>query len=69
MAQSDQCVLCKHYRADLTCDAFPQGIPQRIISGLHDHQEPYPGDHGIRFDPVDDEAAELVVQMFGEDDA
>ena len=57
MPQSDQCIFCRHYHADLTCDAFPERIPIEIITGEHDHREPYPGDHGIQFEPID-EAAE-----------
>lgn len=61
-----QCDRCKHaHRNDrggftFKCDAFPQGIPKimyRRISLLdnqkiYDHRQPYPGDHGIRFEPL-----------------
>ena len=49
--ESDQCVLCKHYTMLLTCEAYPDGIPFEILSGDFDHTKPYPGDHGIRFEP------------------
>ena len=33
------------------CKAFPDGIPNEIAYGDNPHLEPYPGDHGIRFEP------------------
>jgi hypothetical protein len=38
----------------LSCAAFPERIPLEIWNGRNDHCEPYPGDHGIRFTPMDD---------------
>ena len=51
--QSDQCVMCAHYTGTLTCTAFPEGIPEAIVTGEHDHSEPYEGDKGIRWAPFD----------------
>ncbi len=34
------------------CAAFLHGIPGPILAGFHDHTVPYPGDFGIRFEPV-----------------
>lgn len=62
-----QCTACRHYRDDATCDAFPDGIPVRILENDHDHRRPYPGDHGVRFDPVDAAAARLVAALFDPD--
>lgn len=50
--QSNQCLLCVHYRGEIQCDAFPDRIPEEVMTGEHDHREPYPGDHGIRFEPL-----------------
>ena len=46
-----QCVGCVHYHfKSWTCDAFPKGIPEAIIDGDFDHNKPYKGDKGIRFE-------------------
>ncbi len=46
------CLDCihKHPAAD-TCAAFPNGIPQLIKTGQHDHKTLYIGDGGIRYAP------------------
>lgn len=34
------------------CSAFPNGIPDQIWAANHLHRTPYPGDHGIRYEPL-----------------
>ena len=38
----------------MKCKAFPKGIPEKIITGEHDHTNPFPGDNEIRFEPIED---------------
>ena len=46
------CNQCKHVGEDgLTCTAFPDAIPIDILVGRDQHIEPYPGDHGLQFEP------------------
>jgi hypothetical protein len=49
------CFECVHLHTGdpgtLTCDAFPQGIPDPIYFEGVDHRQPFPGDHGIRWEP------------------
>ena len=48
------CGKCKHYiNKKSACTAFPGGIPAEILEGEHDHRKPYPGDNGIRYEPID----------------
>ena len=47
-----QCAFCIHLKKGLKCKAFPKGIPEKIITGEHDHTKPFKGDNGIRFEPI-----------------
>jgi len=51
--QSVQCLECKHYTGVKQCNAYPLEIPQVIYTGEHDHRKQYPGDNGIRFEPLE----------------
>jgi len=45
------CVFCKHLGEDSTCcSAFPDGIPDDILFGGHDHRFRFAGDHDILFE-------------------
>ncbi len=40
-----------HEHLDLTCDAFPERIPDAILLSHVDHCKPVVGDTGIVFEP------------------
>lgn len=45
-----QCNDCQWFNPrGLNCKAFPDRIPERIISNQHDHNLAYKGDNGVRF--------------------
>lgn len=49
------CLNCRHLdvgQQPMRCRAFPDGIPAPILLMKADHHDPYPGDGGIRFEPV-----------------
>ncbi len=49
-----QCARCKHFHSKDTtgnnCDAYPDGIPNIILTNEHNHRQPYRGDKGIQFE-------------------
>jgi len=54
------CSYCKHLHAGpgivnnrWACSAFKKGIPEDIYAGKTSHREPYEGDNGIRFEPIE----------------
>lgn len=52
----DQCLQCLHYYGDFEkhdqhCAAFPKGIPDKVWKTEFDHNNPFEGDHGVRFVP------------------
>lgn len=59
------CRDCRHRigAGYLACAAFPERIPREIWNGESDHDSAYPGDHGIRFEPMTDEDRERERQL------
>lgn len=54
------CRACVHLRTGANsdgCAAFPDGVPLDIIVSGADHRTAHQGDHGIRFQQADGEAA------------
>ena len=49
---SPVCIYCRHVKRFRRCAAFKGEIPLEIWLGKNTHQQPYPGDHGIQFEPV-----------------
>lgn len=43
------CHDCAHWNEDLTCKAFPDGIPDIVLYGENDHKQPIEGDHGLQY--------------------
>lgn len=49
------CMKCVHLYENkpgewgFRCAAFPNGIPEEIMTGEVDHTKPYEGDNGIQF--------------------
>ena len=58
------CTLCIHLRqvAGFTCDAFPDGIPDRIMHRDSLHLAPVDGDRGIQF-TLDEDKREVAQAM------
>src|SRR5665811_917475 len=55
--QVPQCFFCKHYmkpkNKSYTCEAFEGYIPDVILSNKFDHTKSYKGDHGLRYDDIE----------------
>lgn len=51
------CIGCLHFKMapagsleKLSCDAFPDGIPEEIYTSIFDHHHPFRGDHDIQYE-------------------
>jgi hypothetical protein len=65
---SPVCRDCRH-RIEydhLSCAAFPDRIPEEIWNGQRNHDAPYPGDHGIQFEPMTEVDRERKRQLAAE---
>lgn len=63
MIPPTMCPLCVHSEQGdngLVCPAFPDGIPNDMLTGQVDHRLPYPGDNGVRFEPDPDADPALI---------
>jgi len=49
------CFNCKHFRIiEGGCNAFPDGIPEQIMSGMNDHSKPLKDQKNeIVFEPIE----------------
>jgi hypothetical protein len=66
MISDPQCFDCIHLDRSgdfriLRCRAFPDEIPLPIQMNKHDHRKSYPGDHGIRFEPIAEPQAAAMI--------
>lgn len=61
------CEYCQNRYADgtLRCRAFPDGIPEAIITQEADHRVPFDGDNGILFESDGFVSDQEIAQMFG----
>jgi hypothetical protein len=48
------CLHCRHQISYSKCKAFPNKIPEDILIQGNQHLEPFTGDHGIQFEPVEE---------------
>jgi hypothetical protein len=60
------CLGCKHLiaKGPLRCDAFPDSIPNAIITSRADHRKVFDGDHDIQFEPQTSEDADYAALLF-----
>lgn len=55
-AQLPLCVWCAYKTPGMaTCMAYPNGIPEKFITGTIEHTKPEPDDNGIQFRDIREE--------------
>jgi hypothetical protein len=64
-----RCTSCKHYIYGLStngiCSAFPEGIPEEIWRERNRHEEQYPGDNGIVYEPRESHGEDMDFDSLG----
>lgn len=67
------CLACIYYfrnqnKSGRFCNAFPEGIPEKIYHHAYDHRKPFEGDNGIRFKLKEgrEEALDLYLERLEE---
>lgn len=45
------CCFCRRFKKDMTCKAYPDGIPSGVYTNRLGHFRPMRGDNGIVFEP------------------
>jgi hypothetical protein len=63
------CLFCKEFIRDFECNAFPGGIPQKVLTSEKDHRKAIGGEERregapILFNPVDTAAEERAAAIF-----
>ncbi len=62
--RTSQCFGCVHLATDkerksaYECKAFPEGIPQKVLSNELDHSKPIEGDNGVQYERDDSKFSE-----------
>lgn len=61
------CFFCKHLSEDnRTCDAYPEGIPDKIYLSEVDHRLPWTNDDGVQFEAKSPADAKRVEERWND---